>query len=105
MLVGCGTVTLPKLDKFERPSKFPETCEWVQNGLEVCKKLKAIGEACIVNPEHENYICRPAVIWDHTSESRSCLSQDDFLLVTKHVVELNHVIDLHEIQVDEWNDQ
>ena len=83
VLVGCGTISYPQLEIFERPPKFPQTCDWIEG-----KKQ-----------------CRPAVIWDHSSDSKSCLTQQEYITVTGHVVELNHVIDLYEIQVDGWNKQ
>ena len=82
-LLGCGTTSLPKLTKFERPPRFPQACDWASG----------------------KYLCRLAVIWDHSSSAKSCLSQQEFLVITGHVIKLNHVIDLYETQTDEWNNQ
>lgn len=81
-MLGCGTkIIRPSLEILERPSKFPERCEIVEG-------------TCIY---------QPAVIWDHASDSKSCLSQQEFIIITGHIVSLNHVIDRYEAMINVYN--
>jgi len=80
---GCGTMILrPRLEILDRPEKFPMECKVVN------------GECTWI----------PAVIWHHASNARSCLSQGDFIIITGHVVKLNHTIDNYETMINIYNE-
>lgn len=46
----------------------------------------------------------PAVIWDHASDAKSCLSQQEFIIITGHIVKLNHTIDNYETMINIYNE-